>query len=772
MMSPSLPCLGGRFALALISLFSAGALSADYEADFAARAALLIDQVADNYTPPGTPAYPGVAGGSVPDPGKYGWPKTVARLAKYGPADANANTWISNAATINTFHFYFPGLAKTLLAWPTAPQVADKLPTYLQRLIDSTHCSTKNYNIWTGEGTENHINMSRPAGYLLATLALAKGISPSGSEPTAATRQSQMKDWVMNWSKLTLAMGTGEWDSDQYVAYSVQGFAVLYDYAADPEVKDAARAVLDFYAATLALKYTQGQLAGGKQRGVANLNGVSATDYLCWLWFAETTAAPTWTGNEYLPALLVATSSYRPPALAVQLARRQLARGVEYRNSKPSYLMTRPSETREICYIGPRYTLASVFDPLGGWTNASWAVVTWKGVVQNSAGAAGALYGNGGQKSTSHARGRNPYDQFVQHRNVLIQMVRVPDNAGTIASTVASLVGDTAFNPLGWKTFFNNDFVLRFGFSHPENPVKDNARGDVTHANARRSSIYYTGNFTRTTSSNIVWLELDGTYVAIRSIRGAAPVTGTNLVYDAAGSTNQLAGLVTEFGTVEDYGSLAGFQAAILTNSALDLSQRDAAAPRVVYTAANGDVINATFSTSGSWVEPDFDWDYGVTEQRVGFNTPDWIQPTWPSGEGHGRVASWTVNGLPVDLTVPWPVHAGPNLYQNGGVLKLRDGTNQYTVDFSGSLPVFSYGPQDAVAAPSIEATLDSGDVVMTFSTEPGFIYRLQKSADLSPGSWKDVGGAFVFGDGTAKAIARPAPVTPGESAFYRVVAE
>ena len=214
-------------------------------------------------------------------------------------------------------------------------------------------------------------------------------------------------------------------------------------------------------------------------------------------------------------------------------------------------------------------------------------------------------------------------------------MTRVPTNASTIASQIASIVGDTTFNSSGWRQLFSSDFRDRFGIFHPDNPVKDGARGNVTSSNARRTSIFHSG-FTRTTGSDIVWLELDGTFVGIRSIRGKAPVTGTNVVYDSA-NAGQLAGLVMELGAVEEYADLAAFPSAILSSTSLDLDGRDNATPRISYTALNGDVIDVTFSTSGQWVEPDFDWNYGVTEQRVGFNTTDWIQPTWPTGEGHGR---------------------------------------------------------------------------------------------------------------------------------------
>jgi hypothetical protein len=749
--------------LSLLPLCLLPLLSADEEALFQARSAHLFDQVADVYNAAG---YPGTGG---TDPGKFFWPKTVARFEKYGPGDALANQWVRDASTINTFHFYFPGLAATLFGWPDAPEVVNRRDLILQRIIDSTHAASIQYNIWTGEGTENHVYMCRAPAYLFAQLAVERGITPAPGQPTPAERLAQMRAWVMETAARILRVGSAEWDSDQYAAYNAQGWIVLHDHATDPEVRDAARAVIDFYAASLALKTTQTLQSGPKQRGVPNNNGRASADYLAWLWFSGSDHPPaSWQGSEYLPSVLAAVSSYRPPAISLALARKQLDRNATYRNSKPSYLLTRPSETKEIYHIGERYTMGTAFDIHGGWSNASWAIVSWKAIIENSNGNPGVLWGNGGQKSTSHARGRNPYDQFVQHRGTLIQMTRIPTDAAAIAQAVGELVGDTVSHPTGdgWRQRFATDFVARFGINHQDNPVKDNVRGDVTAANARRSTLFHPG-LSRSLSNNIIWLQLDGTYAAVRSLRQAAPTTANNAVYDTA-APDQLAGIVVELGTVEAYGSLAAFQSAVLTQTALDLTHRDAAAPRILYTTLEGDVLDVTFATSGEWVEPDFDWNYGVTEQRIGFNTEDWIQPSWPSGEGHGRRAIWTVNGEPVDLGGEWPVHDGPNLRQADGILTLNDGSEAYEVDFSGDTPVFrSYAIAEG-NVPTVRISLVGSDIRLTFPTGNGVRYEVQWSPDLEAASWEPLAPS-ITGDGGEATFSYPLSALAGDHHFFRL---
>jgi hypothetical protein len=70
--------------------------------------------------------------------------------------------------------------------------------------------------------------------------------------------------------------------------------------------------------------------------------------------------------------------------------------------------------------------------------------------------------------------------------------------------------------------------------------------------------------------------------------------------------------------------------------------------------------------------------------------SPPYTQPDWPSGEGHGRVATWSINGEIVDLSTEWAVYEGPHFHVTDGRLILDDSLgNRYEVDFTGEVPVF-----------------------------------------------------------------------------------
>lgn len=62
-------------------------------------------------------------------------------------------------------------------------------------------------------------------------------------------------------------------------------------------------------------------------------------------------------------------------------------------------------------------------------------------------------------------------------------------------------------------------------------------------------------------------------------------------------------------------------------------------------------------------------------------------------------------------------------------------------------------------------------DPQISFPTENGQTYQLQKSLDLSPGSWADVLGQSVVGDGLEQTLSDPSGnPSGGQKAFYRVV--
>jgi hypothetical protein len=770
-------------------------LDADYAADFDARAQLLLDWVADHYQPPGgSNTY---NDGGIPDPEKYTGPKMLARFTKYGPNDpagavrgafpyppvnTNANTWFDEGAKKrNFFHFRFVAPASIIWKFPDAPAVADHMVTYLggnsdpRIQKDFVFKRQDNYNAFTGEGTENHINMNRTSGYLFAAKAAQLYASDPGAYPnfaTAAARLAGMRQWILDWSKRVYEVGFGEWDSATYAVFNIIGWVQVHDLSGadhidDPEVRAAARAVLDLYAGALAMKRSQGQMGGAESRANRNYGKMAdGTAYLSWLWFAEGGGAPPGglpaspTGNSNAAyALYAAISDYRPPMAAVELARKQFDAPETYLALKPSYLLREPGQAVEVFHAGPGYTLGSANISIGGFSAATWQYVTWKLLSDTPGGDfPKVVWGNGGYYG---ARGntKDPFDQLVQHRNVLIQMSRVPANASTLANAVYALYP-------GWSTAWNSDFQARFaerdyGGWGSGTPVNSQP-GSVT--NALSSHLLYDSSTTRVEGAGAQFLQVNDTYLAVMSIRLGMPLTGTNQLRDS-GDHDQLIGLVIEVGSKAEHGSLAGFRALVeasLAAGALDRSAIDTAGA-IAYTSLSGDTISATYAASGEWTEPDYDWDFGVTTAGgvTTMHQHDWRQPEWPSGAGHGRQPAWIVNGVPQN-PAEWAVYSGPRMRLAGARLEFRrDGQIEHVVDYSGSAPVFNSFPPRL----RIQATTGAMEVRFPAPASSDDV-SLEHSADLS--GWTDVDLSGISTDGPEWTY--PAgPPAPGEAGFYRL---
>ncbi|MBV5343736.1 hypothetical protein JZU68_09105, partial [bacterium] len=189
---------------------------------------------------------------------------------------------------------------------------------------------------------------------------------------------------------------------------------------------------------------------------------------------------------------------------------------------------------------------------------------------------------------------------------------------------------------------------------------------------------------TRLLRNNIEFYEMDSNYVAIRSIAQTAPTFTTatdNYALKDAATQGNLCGLILEVGSKKEYASFVAFQDAIIANSSLNKTN-----------IATDNMLNIQYNSSGTFTEPLYDWGYGPTTPQVAQKSPPFVQPTWPNGEGCGRIASWSVNSVPVDFTnAKWGVYDGPNFSLKNSVLRITDGNNQtMEIDYTGTLPVYN----------------------------------------------------------------------------------
>ncbi|OIP81262.1 MAG: hypothetical protein AUK44_10415 [Porphyromonadaceae bacterium CG2_30_38_12] len=674
------------FLLSVLFAFNLSAQS--YETEFQSRAQQIINYVADDYKADASGWY----NCNPSDYGKYNWQIAVACFHKYGVNNAKANQYLPHFNTPSCisarFHFNLAGETSIFSKYWDAPSVKANVKDYLTAAWNRTD----SYNLLTSEGTENHLAMTRPSAYLYAQIALD---SFPTDFPDAQQKLDSAKLWIMDWSKTLYAAGLGEWNSSTYAPYGMIGWLALYDGAKDPDVHKAAQAVLDYYACEMALHYTQGIVGGYESRnGTGYESVVTGSDYFSWLWFGDSPRKISWavgTQNmEASTAVYAAVSSYRPPLAAVKLAKKQLAKNVMYYNSKGEYLMNNPGAVKQTFYIGDTYTLGAAYLPYGGFTGGDSQFQAWKFVGKvtpdetNAVKTANVIVGYG-SKEWNKARHRMPWDQLVHHRNVLVQLTKVPTNYDAIYSQIQTSINN-------WKTSWATDFNKRFPNEGKGSPV--NMSADVSNANFSYMAVWKkNATVNRLLRNNIEFFEMDSNYVAIRSIAQTAPTYASatdNYALKDAATQGNLCGLILEVGSKNEYASFVAFQDAIIANSSLN--KANIATDKIIYTSAKGDVLNIQYNSSGTFIEPLYDWGYGPLTKQLAQKSPPFVQPKWPSGEGYGRVASWSVNGTAIDFTnSKWNVFDGPNLQLKNSLLRLNDGLTQtLEIDYNGNLPVYT----------------------------------------------------------------------------------
>jgi len=650
---------------AWILLYATSLFAQDrYEDGFTFRARKIISVTADEYYPPNI---------NIGDPEKYYWPKVLARLSKYGTNDSVANYYIDLFKTRPPFHFTLVGMARIMCQFGFTPKMLENKKRYLQEVFDRDD----SYNPWTAEGTENHISMSRTSGYLYAVQA--KGILPD-----AEKRRAQMAEWMKIWAKKLYHAGNGEWNSDIYEVYNLIGWLNVYDFAPDHEIKMIARAVLDYYAASLALHYSFGLLGGSQMRGHGIGSEQSATVYLCWLWFGGEGEPAMIANSSIIQVVHAALSTYRPPKPTLELALKRNIIDAFYRNSKPDYLMQRPSYIKQAFYIQPEYTLGSCFDPYGGWTGASYQIVPWKLVIKrDDQFYSHDVVGNGRFYDDWNGRPKNPFTQLAQHRNVLVQITKTPANVKEIHKAITEKCAV-------WNDLWARDFFVRYPSETYKKDVVKMGGGAIYE---NKSYISFPSGISIEYENGIHFISFGKVFLAIHSIGQKKAKTFISqsrnariIIIDSA-NYDQMCGFVMEIGTLREYGGYASFKNAIQLKKGYNgsLAQKES---KITYKSLHDDVMEVQYGDDGTFEEPIADWGYGTTERQTLIESPPFKQPEWMQGRGYGKLAIWSVNGQSVNNQT-WEIYDGPMLSIKNSIMEIKSSTEVYRVDFSGNLPNF-----------------------------------------------------------------------------------
>lgn len=299
----------------------------------------------------------------------------------------------------------------------------DKMPGNVAESYRSMVASPR-VKEWLETGTENHMFMHRLSG-----LALMDGSGWPNEDPaTPATIEA----WLRSELNKFLTIGQGEFHSSTYYGYSIGGLLNLYDFASTPELRQLAKAGLDWYAANMALRLSWGTAGGAESRGFDRNTWDSGLTAVAWMWWGDrevkteenTDVVEKMNNGHARLALLAALSSYRPDPSLRQLARKEVPLPFLARASHPVYYSYHQDNNLwETFYITKDYSLGTLLEPqrsyqIKGTINPQNA--TYKLVVRDPKKLNNAVVSLGGTFFNLMATGRSPGDQYLQGRSAVI----------------------------------------------------------------------------------------------------------------------------------------------------------------------------------------------------------------------------------------------------------------------------------------------------------------------------------------------------------------
>ena len=411
-------------------------------------------------------------GTSDPDAGKRDWPPLLAEMYKVRADTTQLLEYIHKQGRQLVFSpwagnfckpFTMPGLTmyyftyKALLPEEQKQEIYDTFYTkkkdchgkeglgweYLKRedhLMDPIYGETE-FN------SENFNWMARFAGYLFA------------HEYQDSVQMAYFDPYIRNWIRTLYHVGRLEWNSNTYWGHCFNPLLVLYQYAPEAEVKQMARAGLDWMMLEAALHYLDGFQAAGDVRAKANAYQAFAGSVwgYSYIFFATDGHRPSYYtptfdfGDKdlkeyigYLPYI-----DYYPPPVVVDIARRKVALPVEIRSAKPFYAVDHDNYNHwrgdeksrrfefETIYMDENLLMVSLASnrPDGNFKHQRPGERAqrpfseeslWRLAVKGDSRGAYQLFGNSGEHSTM--AGRCPFEEIAQYKNMMIRAVKGTDN--------------------------------------------------------------------------------------------------------------------------------------------------------------------------------------------------------------------------------------------------------------------------------------------------------------------------------------------------------
>jgi len=340
------------------------------------------------------------------DPLKYDLPPATAALL-INPNDTIARSFLSIPGSIRQqYHFASVNWARF---YPLlADKMGDKWRKEFQSYLVNYGSLVGNPKVLLGGGgTENHKTMWRTSCLLYSQLVPGSAII---SSRTAKEAEKLTKEMLRDYLKKLLISGNGEYDSQIYYPYSIEGFMNLYDFSPDQETRELAKFALDYYFVTYGLKVIDGTIAGAQKRGYLPGSEPSDMETMIWAFFNNSSHDM----SDAVSRIHQATTTYRPNIVIWNIVRKNLKLPFEAKLSHPFYQMDHPYAFAETYYCSSSYAMGNTQMTIVDNPNQQmvWSIV--------SRGDKGPLCFSGGQPLRGSTSGHSPYTQTLQSKGTLI----------------------------------------------------------------------------------------------------------------------------------------------------------------------------------------------------------------------------------------------------------------------------------------------------------------------------------------------------------------
>ena len=327
--------------------------------------------------------------------------------------------------------------------------VQDKIPAGLKDQVRDVMATA---NFYRGD-TENHLTMYYTGLYLAAQAFPNLPASKWYTGKSSAENKREAIGWLDEWMNTTTTIGQGEFDSPTYAAVFLAPLFGLYQFAADPVMKENAKVMLYWLIADFAVEHLNGMYVGAHSREYPDRltdknNPHSLMTGWAWLLFGQAppqfndTLIPAALSDFIIPEILyhIGTDRSQPYVHTETKRVRNIIRFEEERNP-PVYKYTYMTKnfalgsmmgggilqpiqqhTWDISFVtpSPHATIFTVHPYIGEPDLGMFFPEEMKFSVDEVA-RFHTYYGNEGKWSSS-----SPYEQTFQHKNAIIVLYKIP----------------------------------------------------------------------------------------------------------------------------------------------------------------------------------------------------------------------------------------------------------------------------------------------------------------------------------------------------------